>query len=70
MLLEAQKAGHMNEDEFMNAMEEMVRQLFQEVLGHQLPAAFPRMTYTEAVAQLEDGDTLALTSRKLMGVAP
>jgi aspartyl-tRNA synthetase len=39
----------MSEDEFMNVMEEMVRQLFVEVLGQPLPNAFPRMSYTEAV---------------------
>ena len=43
------EVSFMNENEFMNVMEEMVRQLFQEVVGHQLPAPFPRMTYTEAV---------------------
>ena len=43
------EVSFMTEDEFMNVMEEMVRQVFDEVLGQQLPNAFPRMTYTEAM---------------------
>ena len=43
------EVSFMTEDEFMNVMEEMVRQVFQDVLGQQLPNAFPRMTYTEAM---------------------
>jgi aspartyl-tRNA synthetase len=43
------EVSFMTEDEFMGLMEEMVRQLFQEVLGETLPAVFPRMTYQEAM---------------------
>jgi len=43
------EVSFMSEDEFMAVMEEMVRQLFQQVLDVQLPAVFPRMTYAEAV---------------------
>ncbi|RKZ35776.1 MAG: aspartate--tRNA ligase [Gammaproteobacteria bacterium] len=39
----------MDEGEITDLMEELVRDLFQEVLGLTLPEPFPRMTYAEAM---------------------
>ncbi len=39
----------MDEDEIMNLMEGMIRDLFDKTLGVQLPDPFPRMGYAEAV---------------------
>ncbi len=39
----------MDEDEIMQLMEGMIRDLFQNALGVQLPDPFPRMSYQEAV---------------------
>lgn len=43
------EVSFMTEDELMGIMEEMIRALFNEVLGEALPAPFPRMTYQEAM---------------------
>ena len=43
------EASFLSEDEFMGIMEEMIRQLFREQMGSELPDPFPRMTYAEAV---------------------
>jgi aspartyl-tRNA synthetase len=43
------EASFIDEDELMNLMEEMIRQLYREVLGEELPNPFPRMGYAEAV---------------------
>jgi len=43
------ETSFMNEQELTGLMEEMIRGLFQEILGLDLPAPFPRMTYAEAV---------------------
>ncbi len=39
----------MSEDEIMNLMEGMIRNLFDSVLGVQLPDPFPRMSYEESM---------------------
>jgi aspartyl-tRNA synthetase len=39
----------MDEDEIMNLMEGMIRELFDTALGVQLPNPFPRMTYQESM---------------------
>ncbi|MEZ5585615.1 MAG: aspartate--tRNA ligase [Sedimenticolaceae bacterium] len=39
----------MSEDEIMNLMEGMIRELFDTALGIQLPDPFPRMTYQESM---------------------
>ncbi|MCP3671140.1 MAG: aspartate--tRNA ligase [Gammaproteobacteria bacterium] len=43
------EASFIDEDDLMNLMEEMIRQVIGEVLGKQLPNPFPRMSYAEAV---------------------
>ena len=43
------EVSFLNEDAFMAIMEDMVRTLFREVRGEELPAPLPRMTYEEAV---------------------
>ncbi len=43
------EVSFMDEDALTALMEEMVRRLFQEVLGVDLPNPFPRMTYREAM---------------------
>ncbi len=43
------ETSFLDEDDFMRLMEEMVRRLFAEVLGVDLPDPFPRMTYAEAM---------------------
>jgi aspartyl-tRNA synthetase len=40
-----------DENDVMDLMENLVRQLFAKVLGVALPAAFPRMHYREAIAR-------------------
>jgi aspartyl-tRNA synthetase len=39
----------MNEEEITGLMEEMIRVLYRDVLGVELPDPFPRMTYAEAM---------------------
>ncbi|MET0091578.1 MAG: aspartate--tRNA ligase [Candidatus Thiodiazotropha sp.] len=43
------ETSFMDEDEIMRLNEEMIRQLYREVLGVELPNPFPRMTYDEAM---------------------
>lgn len=43
------ETSFMDENEIMALMEEMVRDLFREVLGVELPNPFPRLTYSEAI---------------------
>jgi len=43
------ETSFLDEEELMLLMEEMMRSLFANVLGQQLPNPFPRMTYTEAM---------------------
>ena len=43
------EASFLNEDEFMGIMEQMIRQLFKDVLDIDLPDPFPRMSYAEAM---------------------
>jgi aspartyl-tRNA synthetase len=43
------ETSFMDEGEFIDLMEEMIRQLVKQVLGDDLPIPFPRMTYQEAV---------------------
>ncbi|MFT5572206.1 MAG: aspartyl-tRNA synthetase [Cryomorphaceae bacterium] len=45
------ETSFMNEEEIMNMMEEMIRELFKTKLDVELPAQFPRMTYAESVEQ-------------------
>ena len=45
------ETSFMNEDDIMNVMEEMIRQLFAKVIGVDLDAKFPRMSYQEAVSR-------------------
>lgn len=43
------ETSFMDEHKIMDLMEEMIRHLFKEILGDELPAQFPRMTYQEAI---------------------
>ncbi len=43
------EVSFLTEDELMGIMEEMIRDLFRQVLGEELPDPFPRMSYEEAV---------------------
>ncbi|MBK5964102.1 aspartate--tRNA ligase [Thiocystis minor] len=43
------EVSFMTEDELMVLMESMIRELFREVSGVELPDPFPRLTYQEAV---------------------
>jgi aspartyl-tRNA synthetase len=43
------EVSFMTEDELMGIMETMIRTLFREVLGEDLPDPFPRLTYAEAM---------------------
>ncbi|MCX4188408.1 aspartate--tRNA ligase [Methylophaga sp. OBS4] len=45
------EASFVEEEEFMSLMEEMIRNLFANVLEQALPNPFPRMTYAEAMAR-------------------
>ncbi len=45
------ETSFMNEDEIMALMEEMIRQLFKEVIDVELDAEFPVMSYQEAMAR-------------------
>ncbi|HHP7233617.1 MAG TPA: aspartate--tRNA ligase [Desulfobacterales bacterium] len=47
------------EEDLMQISEEMMRTLFADVLGHRLPAPFPRMTHAEALSRygLDKPDT-------------
>ncbi len=43
------ETSFMDEDEIMRLNEEMIRQLYKEILNVELPNPFPRMTYDEAM---------------------
>ncbi|MBK1717824.1 aspartate--tRNA ligase [Thiocystis violacea] len=43
------EVSFMTEDELMTLMEEMIRVLFREVIGVELPNPFPRLTYAESM---------------------
>lgn len=43
------ETSFMNEVELTNLMEQMIRQLFEEIIHVHLPTPFPRLTYTEAM---------------------
>ena len=43
------EVSFMSEDELMELMEGMIRSLFSEVIGVELPDPFPRLTYAEAM---------------------
>ena len=43
------EVSFMSEGELMAQMEEMIRALFREALGQELPEPFPRMSYAEAM---------------------
>ena len=45
------ETSFMNEEEIMDMMENMIRDLFKSKLGVELAAQFPRMTYADAVEQ-------------------
>jgi aspartyl-tRNA synthetase len=45
------ETSFMDENEIMHVMEEMIRQLFAKVIGVNLGAKFPRMTYHEAISR-------------------
>lgn len=45
------ETSFMDENEIMEVMEEMIRQLFAEIINVQLDATFPRMTYQEAMSR-------------------
>lgn len=45
------ETSFMTEDEIMVIMEEMIRQLFAEIIDVKLDAQFPRMTYQEAISR-------------------
>ena len=43
------EVSFMSEDELMGLMEEMIRVLFRDILGAELPNPLPRLTYAEAM---------------------
>ncbi len=43
------EVSFMDEDELMSLMEEMIRRLFLEILGAELPNPLPRLTYAESM---------------------
>lgn len=45
------ETSFMNEDEIMTIMEEMIRQLFAQIINVKLDDKFPRMSYQEAVSK-------------------
>jgi aspartyl-tRNA synthetase len=45
------ETSFMTENEIMNVMEEMIRQLFAQIIAVKLPEQFPRMTHAEAVSR-------------------
>jgi aspartyl-tRNA synthetase len=45
------ETSFMTEDEIMNIMEEMIRQLFAKVINVKLDTVFPRMTYQESMSR-------------------
>jgi len=45
------ETSFMNEEQIMNIVEEMIRQMFKSVQGIELPAQFPRMPFSEAMTR-------------------
>ena len=45
------ETSFMTENQIMNVMEEMIRQLFAKVINVELDAVFPRMTYAESMSR-------------------
>ena len=45
------ETSFMNEDEIMEMMERMIRDLFKDKIDVDLPESFPRMTYADAIEQ-------------------
>ncbi len=45
------ETSFMNEDEIMTVMENMIRQLFKDIIGVNLDKQFPHMTYQEAMSR-------------------
>ena len=45
------ETSFMTENQIMNIMEEMIRQLFAKVINVELDAVFPRMTYAESMSR-------------------
>jgi aspartyl-tRNA synthetase len=45
------ETSFLEEDSIMNLVEEMIRQVFKQVQGVELPNPFPRLTYAEAMAR-------------------
>ena len=43
------ETSFLSEEQIMQLMEELIRHLFKDVLGDELPKPFPRMTYAEAM---------------------
>ena len=43
------EASFLNEEQIMNIVEEMIRQMFRSVQGVELPSAFPRISHAEAM---------------------
>ncbi|CAG0982248.1 aspartyl-tRNA synthetase [Methylophilaceae bacterium] len=45
------ETSFLGEEEIMNIVEQMIRQMFSQVQGVDLPAAFPRMPFSEAMSK-------------------
>jgi len=45
------ETSFLSEEEIMNIVEEMIRQMFKQVQDIELPAEFPRMSYAEAMSR-------------------
>jgi aspartyl-tRNA synthetase len=45
------ETSFLKEEEIMDIVEEMIRQMFNKVQGIELPSQFPRMTYAEAMSK-------------------
>ena len=63
------EVSFMTEDELMRLMEEMVRGLFRDVLGTELPDPFPRLTYQESVRRFGSDRPDLRVSLELVDVA-
>jgi len=63
------EVSFMTEDELMRLMEEMVRSLFRDVLGTDLPDPFPRLTYQEAIRRFGSDRPDLRISLELVDVA-
>ncbi len=63
------ETSFMTEDELTGLMEEMIRRLFSEVSGTELPDPFPRMTYAEAIRRFGSDRPDLRVSLELVDVA-